>query len=146
MRTLSGLVAVLALALALSAGEPGDGKKGRKVIGKWEPVEIVVDGKKVAPAPETLLEVRPDGAYVVTIGGKLYTKGQGKGDESKTPHESDIMPTEGPNTGLMVRQIYKVEGGRMTVNAARPGDPRPKNFTSEPGSGQTLSVWRRVKD
>jgi hypothetical protein len=40
--------------------------------------------------------------------------------------------------------IYKLVDGVLTTCIAAPGGKRPVEFSSEPGSGRTLSSWRRI--
>ena len=41
--------------------------------------------------------------------------------------------------------IYEFDGEKMKLCFAGPGKERPTAFTSEAGSGQTLTVWVREK-
>jgi hypothetical protein len=38
-----------------------------------------------------------------------------------------------------------VEGNTFKSCFAKPGTERPTDFTSQPGDGRTLSVWKREK-
>lgn len=67
-----------------------------------------------------------------------------KNDYDKTPPQSDVIVSEGPNAGETLRQIFKHEGDVLIACTAPLGAARPTEFTSRPGSGHSLSVWLRT--
>jgi hypothetical protein len=75
----------------------------------------------------------------------VYQRGTSKADLDQTPPQSDVIVTEGPHAGQTLLQIFKIEGDVMIACIAPPGVPRPTDFTSQPGSNRTLSVWLRVR-
>jgi uncharacterized protein (TIGR03067 family) len=117
--------------------------------GTWRQVAVVIDGKNVPVGPGAILTVDVDkGGYTVTVPGlfgpRVYQKGTARSDYDKTPPQSDVTVTEGPQAGTTIRQIFKYEGDVMIACNAPPGAERPAEFTSQPGSGHTLSVWLRT--
>ena len=52
---------------------------------------------------------------------------------------------EGFSAGKKQLGIYEVEGDTFKACFSKPGDERPTDFTSKPGDGRTVSVWKREK-
>jgi uncharacterized protein (TIGR03067 family) len=113
--------------------------------GTWRQVAVVMDGKDIPVGRATLLIVA-DGNFTVTVNGKVYQKGTTKVDLSTSPRQSEAIIAQGPGAGKTLRQIGKVEGDVLIACAGPPDGERPTSFASPPGSGQTLSVWLRVKE
>jgi uncharacterized protein (TIGR03067 family) len=113
----------------------------------WRQVAAVVDGKNVPVGPATMLTVE-DNRYTVSVNlpfwRRVYQKGTVKRDLDKSPPQSDVTVTEGPQAGATFRQIFKSEGDVLIACNAPPGAERPTEFTSRPGSGHVLSVWIRT--
>jgi hypothetical protein len=54
--------------------------------------------------------------------------------------------SEGPLAGRTLRGIYEIEGDTQKVCLPlEEGAGRPKEFTSKPGSGHLLQVFKREK-
>jgi uncharacterized protein (TIGR03067 family) len=65
-------------------------------------------------------------------------------DPSKKPKHSDATFTEGELTAKTLG-IYEVDGDNMKICYGLPGKDRPTEFSSKPGSGQVLIVYKRDK-
>ncbi len=109
-------------------------------LGTWRMIAVIVDGKDLPPGSATLNTVTADG-WTVTTNGDFYSKGTAKGDP-QFPSHSDVKYDEGALAGTTLKQIVKIEGDVMIACA---GEKRPTEFKSKAGSGNTLSVWIRVK-
>lgn len=110
----------------------------------WRQVAVVVDGVDIQAGRATFLFVNEE-AYTVTVNGKTYQTGTSTLVDDSGPCQSDVTVTEGPDAGSTILQIFQVDGDVLYACAARAGEARPTEFTSEPGRGHTLSVWIRVK-
>lgn len=121
-----------------------DGIEASSPIRIWRQVGVVVDGADIQAGPATFLFVDAP-AYTVIVNGKTYQKGTSTLVDDSGPSQSDVTVEEGPNAGETIRQIFQVDGDVLYACASRPGEERPTEFTSEPGSGHTLSVWLRVR-
>src|SRR5687768_15844862 len=62
-------------------------------------------------------------------------------DTSVTPHTVDTIAT---SSATAVQGIWKFQGDVYTLVFSRPGGARPTEFTSNPGSGRLLQVWKRI--
>jgi uncharacterized protein (TIGR03067 family) len=115
-----------------------------KMQGEWQAASYVVDG----------MQLPDDDAQALfrTVKGEQYTvfrfsKPIGKGtftiDATKKPKTIDSQPAQ-PNVKPILG-IYELDRDTLKVCNARPGQERPQEFASKPGSGHTLTVWQREK-
>jgi uncharacterized protein (TIGR03067 family) len=80
-----------------------------------------------------------------TMGGQMFLKAKITIDPSKSPKTIDYEMTDGFTKGKKQLGIYEVDGDTFRSCFAKPGAERPTDFTSKPGDGRTLSVWKREK-
>jgi uncharacterized protein (TIGR03067 family) len=80
-----------------------------------------------------------------TMGGQIFLKAKITLDPSKQPKTIDYQMTDGFSKSKTQLGIYEVEGDTFKACFGKPGAERPADFTSQPGDGRTLSVWRREK-
>jgi uncharacterized protein (TIGR03067 family) len=143
-----------ALLLALTAGVPvaakapgEDAKKElEKLQGDWVLVSNEREGQKTPDEQVKAFRRTIKGdQYTVTRDGKPFARGTIKLDPSKTPRAMDITRTEGTDKDKPMLAIYETDGDTQKVCFAPPGQGRPTEFASKPGSGHVYSVWKRVK-
>ena len=131
----------------LTAGNEEAIQKDRKLMaGTWRVISYEKDGKKT-PAEQleknrTIFSV--DGKFMVQREGKTLVHGSTLIDPTKKPKHSDATFTEGEVTAKTLG-IYEVDGDNMKICYAFPGKDRPIEFSSKPGSGQVLIVYKRDK-
>ena len=118
-----------------------------KLEGEWEMVSGERDGQML---PEDLVKtgrrVSKDGEATVTIGNNPFMKAKYTVDPTKKPKAIDYtVLSEGPNKGKTVLGIYEIDGDTVKFCSAAVGKERPKEFSAPAGSGQTYSVWKKVK-
>jgi uncharacterized protein (TIGR03067 family) len=140
------MIRTLFLVLCLFAAQKDDpGKKDQDAMqGDWAADRFVVSG--------TALEDDDAHAYFRTIKDNTYTvsryrKKIGSGTftlvPTRTPREIDLVPAGAK--GAVVKGIYKLDKGTLTICYAAPGKDRPAKFESKEGSGHTLTVWKKEK-
>ena len=137
-----GLLVLLAGSLVSNA-EDAVKAELKKLEGTWQLVSAMTDGK--AATEDFVAKVQviiKDGKHSVKIDGETAVKEIPVAVDPSTDPKSttDTLPD-----GQTILGIYKLEGDKLTSCVAKPGQPRPKAFASEPGSGQTLRVFRRAK-
>jgi uncharacterized protein (TIGR03067 family) len=141
-----------ALLLLLAAGAlatvdvPADESKKEleRMQGDWAADSYVSDGMKVPDDDaQALFRTIKGDAYTVFRFRKVAGQGTMKLDASKKPKAIDAFPAG--STGKPLLGIYEIDGDRLKLCFAGPGKDRPTAFTSEAGSGHTLSVWVREK-
>ncbi len=138
----SALLALVA-GFLIAADDPKDELK--KLEGTWTMVSGEKDGKPVAEQTikAAKLVIKGD-QHDVKIGDEGY-KGTHKIDPSKKPKTIDATDTDGPFKGKTVHGIYELDGDTFKVCFAKPGEDRPKEFSTKSGTGHILHVWKREK-
>lgn len=138
------LLLLAAAVLAAADAPAGDGKKDlERMQGDWACDSYAADGMKLPDddAQAYFRTIRGD-TYTVARFKKVLGKGTFKLDASKTPKAIDALPA-GRDKPLL--GIYEFDGEKMKLCFAGPDKERPTAFTSEEGSGRTLTVWVREK-
>ena len=143
MKTLF-LVTLLSI-VAVAIGKPSQADLAsaefKKLRGVWRLVEEIDDGKHM-PAAETKnnkLTFDGEGKWKVEIDGKVVGEGTAAIDPSRKPKTIDYTFT----TGVRFVAIYELDGDSFKHCGVLKGT-RPQEFSSTPGSGQILTVFRRA--
>ena len=79
------------------------------------------------------------------MAGQVFIKAKITIDPSKKPKTIDYQMTGGFTEGKKQLGIYEVDSEILKSCFGKPGAERPTDFTSQPGAGRTLSVWKRAK-
>lgn len=87
------------------------------------------------------LPARPNLEHLLSQ-AKALLNGLRQGD-SQSPATEDYLNIGTVNTGQLSLGIMEWIGHEVCFCMAAPGTPRPSAFGSEPGSGVTVSRWRR---
>jgi uncharacterized protein (TIGR03067 family) len=66
-------------------------------------------------------------------------------DAKGKPAPLDLKIAAGPDLDKVVKGIWKLEGGTLTVCIAEPDRERPKAFAAKEGTGHTLLVFKKAK-
>jgi RNA polymerase sigma factor (sigma-70 family) len=118
----------------------------QRLQGVWQLVWLVNDGKK---APEN--EVRDvqleltDTAFRSDCAGPLFREATYTIDPTRDPRRLDFT-SRGNFAPHVCQAIYRFEGDQLVLCYPRSGAERPARFESTPGSGLTLTLWRRVSN
>jgi len=142
------LIGLAAVTLASAWADERDAVKQElaKLQGDWSMVSGSADGQ---PMPAEMLKqmkrVCKGNETTTTMAGQIYFRAKFTLDPSKMPKTIDYQMTEGFTKGNTQLGIYEVEGDTFKACFGKPGAERPTDFTSKPGDGHTLSVWKREK-
>lgn len=116
-----------------------------KLQGEWLPVSLTTNG---APLQDTFLaygsRTQTGNETKVVFGGQTMVHALMRLDESVSPVAIDYLNV-GKGPRVVSRGILDWVGRDVRVCMAKAGDPRPGQFSSDPGSGRTLSVWTRKR-
>jgi uncharacterized protein (TIGR03067 family) len=116
--------------------------------GKWIVVSAIRDGNKLSDEQVNGVTLTFDvtGRALVKKGNQLLFDGTFKIDPTKKPKTEDATQTsEGENKGKTTLSIYEIEGDTLKICSAEPEKDRPTEFSSMPGSGHFLRVFKREK-
>jgi len=140
-----GLV-IAAASLAWAADDAAVKRDMAQLQGEWSMVSGTADGQ---PMPDDMCKqmkrVCQGNEATTTMGGRVFLKAKITIDPSKTPKTIDYQMTEGFTKGKTQLGIYELEGDTFKSCFAAPGSERPKDFTTKPGDGRTVTVWKREK-
>ncbi|MFT3878679.1 MAG: TIGR03067 domain-containing protein [Gemmatales bacterium] len=117
----------------------------QELAGSWQAESYSLNGQ--AASEEDMKKVRlvidKVGKATALNEGKVFLAGTIKIDLTQQPMTIDISYSEGELKGKTLLGIYHLEGGKLTICRAAPGQPRPSVFSSKPESGHTLMSYRR---
>ena len=142
------LIGLAAFAISQAWAEDSEAAKRdlARLQGEWSMVSGSADGQ---PMPDEMRaqmkRVCKGDETTTTLGTRVFLKAKITLDPSKQPRTIDYQMTDGPTKGKTQLGIYEVDGDTFRSCFAKPGDERPTDFTSKPGDGHTLSVWKREK-
>jgi uncharacterized protein (TIGR03067 family) len=152
MKTLC--VFLIAAGIILAAG-PSNADPSKndldKLRGTWLTVSLVNDGKtlvdeKTPPKSGPVTSLVYEGTrWLVKVDGKTVASGVFTVDATKKPKEIDILDETGEKNDKTKLGIYEISGDTYKYCLASAGKPRPKDFTSKEGSGDSLGVMKREK-
>jgi RNA polymerase sigma factor (sigma-70 family) len=143
--------AVLAVAaggvvVGLRPAAAAEDKKSDKDLsqGDWV-VKVVQRNGQDAPEKNEVV-----GKTLKFAGDKLTFKqfeGEMKLDPSKDPKEIDCKVVEGPENekGMVAKGVYKLDGDKLTLNLAHPGNERPAGLESKAGENTIYLELERAK-
>ena len=139
-------LAVLVISQAWAEDSDATKKDMARLQGEWSMVSGSADGQPMpAQMVKQMKRVCKGNETTTTMAGQIYIQANITLDPSKKPKSIDYDMTGGFTKGQKQLGIYEVDGDTFKACFARPGAERPTDFTSKPGDGHTLSVWKREK-
>lgn len=139
---------LLTVGLLIAADAPNDTAKQElhNFQGTWILVSAEMDGKKVPGDKGIKLQIIGT-KYILSqeSSAVIGHKGTFSLDPAKKPKATDVAVTEGPDKGKTFMGIYQLSNDDYKVCFATAGKERPQEFSSKPGSGNILQVWKREK-
>lgn len=138
-------VSVLAAVLFIAcATEPSRLPKDA-LVGTWNCVSAVVDGKPLPEETVRLLRLTlTSDRYKTEKGSEVLFDSTYSVDRTKNPNQINMVGTEGALRGKEAKGIYSLEGDTLRICYTMPGEQRPQAFESTPGSKAFLVVWKRT--
>lgn len=116
----------------------------RRLQGEWSAVKLVRDGISLPPMMLKVGSRSMSGhAVKVDFGGQVVVDALVRLSESMDPIHVEYQDRSAGGSGTLQFGILRWDGDDAVFCMAASGQPRPDDFTSEPGSGRTLSQWRR---
>jgi len=143
------LIGLAAMTISLARAEESQAVKQdmAKLQGEWTMVSGSVDGE---PAPEEMRKgfkrVCKGNQTTTTMSGEIFMQATITIDPSKKPKTIDYEMTAGFTKGKKQLGIYELDGDTFKACFGSAGAERPTDFSSKPGDGRTLSVWKRQKE
>ena len=135
-----GLHALMIMGAVLMAAD-GQESDQEKFQGTWAIILGEREGVKLSEEAAGEIKVVVEGDRYRHVRGDRTQAGTIKLDPTKRPREIDITPADGKT----ILGIYTIEGDTHKVCFAEYGGGRPTGFSTEPESGSSLYVMRRVK-
>ena len=149
---LLGIALVMGIIVPAPGGDvKAEAKKDLAALqGEWNMVAGVNDGWSIpAEARAGAKRVCRGNETTVSMNGMLLMKAKFTLDPSKKPSAIDYHRTVGPKgpttSDTIQRGIYEIHNGSVRFCFAETGKPRPTRFSSEKGSGWTLTRWKRSR-
>jgi uncharacterized protein (TIGR03067 family) len=139
-------LATVAISPAWAADDQAVQKDLARLQGEWSMVSGSADGQSMPDEMRKQMKrVCKGDETTTTMGGQMFIKAKITLDPSKKPKTIDYQMTDGFTKGKTQFGIYEVDGDTFKSCFGKPGAERPADFTSKPGDGRTLSVWKREK-
>ena len=141
-----GLIASMASVLIAAASSDDAVREDlEKFHGNWSLTSLERDGKKTPPEELAAIKLTIRGnKFVLRKDTVVISEGTFTLVPTRKPKEIDETITAGPNRGKLSQAIYEIDEKHHTICFAAAGRERPTEFSSKPGSGRILQVWRRV--
>jgi len=140
---------------AITAGEAASEKDKNQAVaaelaklqGTWQLVASETDGKKMPEEQVKQFRVKIEkDRHTVTFGDQVVAhEVRFMVDPTTQPKSTEDTLEDEPNRGKKIRGIYLLEGDGLTSCVGAIDAPRPTEFSSKPGSGQSLRRFTRVK-
>jgi uncharacterized protein (TIGR03067 family) len=116
----------------------------QKLQGTWVAVAVELAGQKLPEQQARQLEVVIKGdKYAYKFGGQTY-HGTYKLDPIRNPKAVDSRATDGVRAGTTFAGIYALEKDTLKVCFPTPGEERPTQFVSPPGSRSLVATLKRA--
>lgn len=132
--------------MAADATNDDAGKDLKSFQGNWNLISAERDGKQLPPEEIKKIKLTIQAnKFVLQKDAVAISEGTFTLDAIKKPKEIDETITAGPNKGKVFLAIYEIDDDQHKICFAAAGKERPRAFSSLPGSGHLLQVWKRDK-
>ena len=130
---------------AAVADTPTVAKDREAVRGDWRVIELHVDGQRASDedARRVVVSNAGDGTCVLLQDGGQMARGTSMIEPGVTPKRIDFTLTDANGETVDYQGVYELGDPVRRICFARPGRPRPVDFTSTVDNEQLLIVFRR---
>ena len=137
---------LLGLAFLLASANDPSRSDLEKLQGTWLLVEMENDGEDV-PAEDfkDYKCVYEENRLTLLAGDRVRRRGIVTLEPSRTIKAINTWDQDGPYADQTVPGVYELEGDTLKLCFARPGEERPKEFTTKSGTGFLFCVYKRQK-
>jgi uncharacterized protein (TIGR03067 family) len=127
---------------------PGDPHPGdlAELQGTWVMVSMETEGHE-APAEDIkdYFAVYEGNRLTLRVGERVRRRGIVTVNPTRRPKAINTWDQDGPFEDQTVPGIYALEGDTLKLCFARPGQDRPKEFTTKSGTAFLCCVYKKVK-
>ena len=148
----TGVVTSAALALLCSGMLAGASRQDptqqefSKLEGAWVGVSAVQNGQQLlAEQAKALVLIFKQGSVTVRNGDRILQRATVTLHIRDRPKGMDIERLESDQRGKKLLALYELDDGALKICIAEAGTPRPKAFTTQPGSATSLFELRRER-
>ena len=140
------MLSVLMTAFLLGGGDPTKTDLD-KLQGNWVMVSMETEGHEVeAEDIKDNRAVYEQNHLTLKTGDRVRRRGIVTLDPGRKPKAINTWDQDGPYDDQTVPGIYELEGDTLKLCFARPGQERPKEFTTKSGTAFLLCVYKRQKN
>jgi len=140
------LLAVLMTAFLLGSGDPAKTDLD-KLQGTWVLVSMETEGHDVAAEDfKDWTAVYEQNHLTLKAGDRVRRRGIVTLDPGRKPKAMNTWDQDGPYDDQTVPGIYELNGDTLKVCFARPGQERPKEFTTKSGTAFLVCVYKGHKN
>ncbi len=113
--------------------------------GDWQMISGTFDGNTM-PQTETkwVRRTTKGNVTIVKAGPQTMLQCEFVLETSQSPKKVRYVLTAGPSKGKTQNGIYTIQDDVLTICMSAPGGKTPAGFESLPGSGNTLTSWKRT--
>jgi uncharacterized protein (TIGR03067 family) len=139
------MLSVLMTACVIGGGDPARTDLDR-LQGAWVLVSMETEGHDVAAEDfKDWTAVYEQNRITLRAGERVRRRGIVTLDPGRKPKAINTWDQDGPYEDQTVPGIYELEGDTLKLCFARPGQERPKEFTTKSGAAFLVCVYKRQK-